>query len=151
MQRAQQLGGEAGLAVASARRVRVAQAGRRVQPSLDAGSAGELDGDDGQQQGIARAELRRERQQQRVELRASARPASSHEAPAHHDTQQPARVRVDALQLPDSEPRRIGDGPLAPSEIAIDPSSELVCSATKRPGPSRLVGIDVEGVFLRWR
>src|SRR5919112_3159956 len=44
------------------------------------------------------------------------------EAIIHTAHSNPARVRVDALQLPDGEPPRIGAGPLSPSEIAVDPS-----------------------------
>jgi hypothetical protein len=56
------------------------------------------------------------------------------EAIIHTTHSNPARVRVDALQLPDGEPPRIGDGPLSPSEITIDPSSEL--PAAKRSAPA---------------
>jgi hypothetical protein len=57
------------------------------------------------------------------------------EAIIHTTHSNPARVRVDALQLPDAEPPRIGDGPLTAIEIAIDPSSEL--PAAQRSAPAR--------------
>jgi hypothetical protein len=57
------------------------------------------------------------------------------EAIIHTTYSNPARVHVDALQLPNGEPPRIGDGPLSPSEITIDPSSEL--PAAQRSAPAR--------------
>jgi hypothetical protein len=57
------------------------------------------------------------------------------EAIIHTTHSNPTRVRVDALQLPDGEPPRIGDGPLNGCEIAIDPSSEL--PAAQRSAPAR--------------
>jgi len=57
------------------------------------------------------------------------------EAIIHTTHSNPAHVRIDALQLPESRPRRIGDGPLNACEIAIDPSTEL--PVTQRSAPAR--------------
>jgi hypothetical protein len=57
------------------------------------------------------------------------------EAIIHTTHSNPTRVRVDALQLPDGKPPRIGDGPVTAIEIAIDPSSEL--PTAQRSAPTR--------------
>jgi hypothetical protein len=57
------------------------------------------------------------------------------EAIIHTTHSNPRRVQIDALQLPDRQPRRIGAGPLSPCEITTHPSTEL--PPARRTAPAR--------------
>ena len=55
------------------------------------------------------------------------------EAIIHTTHSNPARVRIDALQLPDVQPWRIGIGPLSASEIAIHAATQLPVARRRAP------------------